>query len=182
MKSWLPALFVCAKSRFSALTAVHFRTIISWYEIVLEVKYMNAELLLTDLNRELKEMNDLYLSAADEIGISHMIFEILYYIALYGEGGTQKDICDYTHFSKSSVNSAMKKLVDGKYVYLQENYGQKDIYLTDRGRQVVREFIDPIINTEIEVVDEMGEEAEKLLECYRTYIRLYREKAALREE
>ena len=51
---------------------------------------MNAELLLTDLNRELKELNSLYRDAADEIGISYMIFEVLYYIALYGEGGTQK--------------------------------------------------------------------------------------------
>lgn len=142
---------------------------------------MNAELLLTDLNRELKELNSLYRNAVDEIGISYMIFEILYYIALYGEGGTQKEICDYTHYSKSSVNSAMKKLVEGRYVYLQENYGRKDIYLTERGRQVVREFIDPIINTEIEVVDSMGKEAEALLEGYRTYIRIFKEKAESHE-
>lgn len=164
------------------MTAVRIHTIILEYENGLEEFGMNAELLLTDLNRELKELNSLYRDAADEIGISYMIFEILYYIALYGEGGTQKEICDYTHYSKSSVNSAMKKLVEGRYAYLEENYGRKDIYLTDRGRSVIREYIDPLINKEIEVVDAMGEEAEQLLEGYRTYIRIFKEKTENSED
>ena len=76
----------------------------------------------------------------------------------------------------------MKKLVEGRYAYLEENYGRKDIYLTDRGRSVIREYIDPLINKEIEVVDAMGEEAEQLLEGYRTYIRIFKEKTENSED
>ena len=116
---------------------------------------MITEQILANLYKQIRDFNDINQRVAGALGISDTAFEIFYYVGFFGEGCTQKEICDYTNISKSSVNSAIKKLIAEDYIYIVHNEGRKDIYLTEQGRKMVRDNVDPLVTVELETIEDM---------------------------
>ena len=124
---------------------------------------MITEQILANLYKQIRDFTNINQRLANALNISDTAFEIFYYVGFFGEGCTQKEICEYTNIAKSSVNSAIKKMQDEEYIYFVRNEGRKDLYLTEKGRRMVRENIDPLVTVELETVEDMKEEAEILL-------------------
>ena len=95
----------------------------------------------------------------------------------FGEGCLQKDISEKSYINKKTVNSTIKKLQKEGYIELVAGkYPNMHIYLTDMGKNYMRENILPIIELENKVLDSMpSREFEVLVDSYRKYIDNFRE-------
>ena len=138
---------------------------------------MITEQIIADLYKQIRDFQNLNSAMADALHISDTEFEIFYYIGFFGEGCTQKEICSYTNISKSSINSAIKKMIREGYLYIVHSEGRKDLYLTEAGRKLVRENIDPYVTVQIETIEDMKEEAEQMMNSLKKYIELFEDKA-----
>ena len=114
---------------------------------------------LSMFNHIYKEFNEIYHEATLKMGLSDSAFDILYSIVDLGDGCSQSDICKYSCLSKQTVNS----FKPGKGRVMQ-------IFLTDKGRQLLDEKIYPIIKKENEAFLCMtDEECRLMLELYEKY-------------
>lgn len=138
---------------------------------------MITEQIIADLYKQIRDFQNLNSAMADALHISNTEFEILYYIGFFGEGCTQKEICNYTNISKSSINSAIKKMIREGNLYIVHSEGRKDLYLTETGRKLVRENIDPYVTVQLETIEDMKEEAEQMMNSLKKYIELFEDKA-----
>lgn len=122
-----------------------------------------------EINRLYKELNDMYHDISLKIGVSDSAFTILYIICELGDGCLQKDICYESFSNKQTINSSIRKLEQEGYLYLKQGRGRdKNIYLTDFGRQFVQEKIQPVIDMED------GAFLSFTLQERRDFLRLYR--------
>ena len=103
--------------------------------------------------------------------LSDSAFDILYSIVDLGDGCSQSDICKYSCLSKQTVNSSIKKMVSLNYLTFKPGKGRvMQIFLTDKGRQLLDEKICPIIKKENEAFLCMtDEECRLMLELYEKY-------------
>ena len=103
--------------------------------------------------------------------LSDSAFDILYSIVDLGDGCSQSDICKYSCLSKQTVNSSIKKMVSLNYLTFKPGKGRvMQIFLTDKGRQLLDEKIYPIIKKENEAFLCMtDEECRLMLELYEKY-------------
>ena len=65
---------------------------------------------LKEINRLIKELMDLYYEVSLKSSLSESAFDILYALVSMGSGCMQKDIADYYHVSRTTINSSSKKL------------------------------------------------------------------------
>lgn len=110
--------------------------------------------------------------------LSDTAFLILYDLSEFGDGYLQRDIADKNCVSKQTINSATKKLEREGYLILKEGKGRdKHIYLTDAGRQLIQEKIEPVIHMENSIFEELSEkESRELLRLTKKYVAIYRKK------
>ena len=78
-------------------------------EIIMNREKMEEDL-LRSFNQLSKETNVIYHNYAAANGMSDATFWILYTICYYGEGVTQKTICEEWFYSAQTVNSSLKLL------------------------------------------------------------------------
>ena len=123
------------------------------------------------LNREIE---GLYHVVSRKVGLSDGAFTVLYNIWDMGEGCLQRDICSLSCTSKQTINSSIRKLEKNGHINLKPGRGrQMHIFLTDTGKELVKERIFPIIEIENKVFDSMTEEeSRELLRLSRKYIEL----------
>lgn len=126
---------------------------------------------LSMFNHIYKEFNEIYHEATLKIGLSDSAFNILYSIVDLGDGCSQSDICKYSCLSKQTVNSSIKKMASLNYLTFKPGKGRvMQIFLTDKGRQLLDEKIYPIIKKENEAFLCMtDEECRLMLELYKKY-------------
>ena len=132
---------------------------------------------LRKYNELYRETDSLYHAIAVKSGLSDGAFWILYTICEYGDGCLQKDICNAFYVSKQTVHSAIRRLQEDGYLYLEAGKGRdKHIHLTEQGERLVEEKIAPVIVAENAVFDRMeaGERA-KMLRQMEEYMRMLRE-------
>lgn len=133
---------------------------------------------LKEFNCLYKEMDDLYHDLALKSGTSDSAFSILYTIVELGDGCLQKDITEWNHISRQTVNSSVKNLQAKGYLSLK--HGERrdmHIYLTPSGQRFVEEHILPIIQMENNAFSEMSpEESRELLRLTKKYVGLFRQK------
>lgn len=133
---------------------------------------------LQKLNRLYREWDGLYHAMALRAGLSDSAFVIFYALAELGEGCRQKEIAEYYSLSRQTISSSIRRLEKERYLYLKPGKRRDmHIYLTDAGRQIVREKIAPVIAMENSVFDALGTEAgEALTALTEKCVGLYREK------
>lgn len=124
-----------------------------------------------EFNRLYKEESDIYREIALHLGASNSAISILYDLCLLGEGCTQKDICESSFLSKQTVNSAIRKLESGGYIYLEKGRGRSThIYLTEAGEALMRQKIFPVMEAENSAFSALGDDGALLTKLMGKYL------------
>lgn len=136
---------------------------------------------LKEYNRLYKELNNIYHDIALKLGLSDSAFDIFYAIAEFGDGCTQRDICQMTFISKQTINSSIRKLKKDEYILLKKGVGRHmHIYLTPSGAALLKERILPAIEIENRTFCDMtAEECTDFLRLTAKYTSILRENAKL---
>ncbi len=131
---------------------------------------------LRELNRLIKESNDIYRDAAQRLGLSNSTLDILYALCELGDGCLQRDICRTTFIPKQTIHSAISKMEKEGYVTLSPGKGRSmHIYLTEQGRALVERTMAPLVAIENEAFSCMSEEeCHTLLTLHSKYTRALR--------
>ena len=96
---------------------------------------------------------------AQGLGLSDSALWVLWSLAELGEGCTQKDICRQFFLSKQTVHSSVRKLEAGGFLALRPGGGREvAVCLTDRGRELVRKTVLPVMEAERAAAEGMTEE------------------------
>ena len=138
---------------------------------------------LKEINRLIKELMDLYYEVSLKSSLSESAFDILYALVSMGSGCMQKDIADYYHVSRTTINSSAKKLEEQGYLTMQKGHGKnKHLFLTDACKKLVSEKIIPVMQMEAGIFAEMKPgEGKEFLRLFQEYIRIYRERIVSRK-
>ena len=125
------------------------------------------------LIEQFQNMDNAYEAYAKSKGLSYLSLMVLDEIYALGDGCTQKQISEDTHYPKQSINLVVKAFLEDGIVELRElpeNRKNKGITLTDKGRQLCNEVIVPLLRQEEAAMHEMGEkdsaELLRLVELY----------------
>lgn len=135
------------------------------------------------LMKQFQNMDQAYEEYAKSKGLNYLSLMVLEEIYELGDGCTQKQISEDTHYPKQSVNLVIKSfLTDGivELKELPENRKNKGIFLTEKGRRFCDDVAAPLLKQEEEAMSRMGEkesrELIRLLELYgKTYCEQIRE-------
>ena len=122
--------------------------------------------LLRSFNQLSKETNVIYHNYAAANGMSDATFWILYTICYYGEGVTQKTICEEWFYSAQTVNSSLKLLEKKNLIELRLAPGNKKnkyIHLTEAGEKIMEEIAVPLTEAEKEAFSALTQEEQDLL-------------------
>ncbi len=133
---------------------------------------------LREFNKIYKEFDDLWHETALNIGLSDSAFDILYSVHCLGDGCLQRDICALSFGRKQTINSAIQKLVKEGMLLMKQGKGREmHIYLTEAGKDFVKQKVEPLVEVENNVWKEMPpEERQELLRLTKEYVDNYRTK------
>lgn len=125
-----------------------------------------------------KEIDDLYHKIATYYGLSDSAFWILYSLYENKDGLTQKDICSNWSYSKQTINSAIKNLLEKKYVDMEvdipNNHGKK-ICLTSLGIEIAEKTIKRVIFAEEQSFSKTEEkDIDKVIEVFSNTLSLFK--------
>ena len=126
------------------------------------------------LIEQFQNMDNAYEAYAKSKGLTYLSLMVLDEIYALGDGCTQKQISEDTHYPKQSINLVVKSFLEDGIVELRElpeNRKNKGITLTEKGRQLCGDVIVPLLRQEEAAMHEMGEkesaELLRLVELYR---------------
>ena len=112
------------------------------------------------LIEQFQNMDNAYEAYARSKGLTYLSLMVLDVVYALGDGCTQKQISEDTHYPKQSINLVVKAFLEDGIVELRElpeNRKNKGITLTDKGRQLCDDVIVPLLRQEEAVMFEMGE-------------------------
>lgn len=96
-----------------------------------------------------KRYNHIYYAYAARCGISQSTLDVLYAMAVLGEGCTQRQICGETGIPKTTVNSSVKKLVEQGCLSCSPRAGRDVcLHLTEQGRALFERVVFPLVQQE----------------------------------
>lgn len=111
------------------------------------------------INNVMDEIERLYYQAGAKAALSNSEFDILYALATYGDGCSQKELCEYCWVGKQTVNSAVKKMAAQGYLFLEQGIGrEKLVKLTERGNALIEEKMRPFLDAERASFDVLSEQ------------------------
>lgn len=107
------------------------------------------------INQFYSEIDEIYHQYAKKHNLSDTAFWLLY--ALYDEDNifTQSELCSDWHWTPQTVNSALKNLEKLGYITLSPIAGKqknKQILLTDLGKETAQRVIAPLMQAEQDVI------------------------------
>ncbi len=114
---------------------------------------------IAEFNEASSQVVSLYCEWVKSKGMNYNEF-LMYYILLEGNK-TQKQLSMRTHLIKQTVNNIVKSMLENGFVILKENpdnYKEKYVELTEKGRKKAHEVADEIIEIENRTVRKMGED------------------------
>lgn len=129
-----------------------------------EMNYRNESLRI--FNQIWKETNAIYHNYAAANGMSDTQFWIMYFICYYGEGITQKDICEECFYTAQTVNSSIKELERKGILRLELAPGSKKVkqmFLTSEGKQMAQRIAVPVIEAEKKSFEALNKEEMKAM-------------------
>lgn len=104
---------------------------------------------LKEINSAISIIDSLYHEAAVKMNMSDSEFNILYTICDRGVGCNQSEVCKMSGLSRSTVNSALRKMEKQGYVYLTQGEGRNTrIYLTEEGEKYMSETVERLVAAE----------------------------------
>ncbi len=125
------------------------------------------------LMQQFQSMDKAYEDYARSKGLNYLSLMVLEEIYELGDGCTQKQIADDTHYPKQSVNLVVKAFLEDGVVELKElpeNRKNKGITLTEKGRQLCDNIVVPLLQQEEMATREMKRDERleliRLLELY----------------
>lgn len=125
------------------------------------------------LMQQFQNMDKVYEAYAKSKGMTYLSLVVLEEIYELGDGCTQKQISEDTHYPKQSINLVVKAfLQDGiaRLKELPENRKNKGITLTEKGRRLCNDIVVPLLRQEEQAMEELGSEERRelvrLLELY----------------
>lgn len=129
------------------------------------------------LMEQFQNMDRAYEEYAKSKGLNYISLVVLEELYELGDGCTQKQISEDTHYPKQSINLVIKTFLEEGILALRElpeNRKSKGITLTEKGRKLCKEVVEPLLQQEKQVMAQMGEEnsreLDRLLELYgKTY-------------
>lgn len=120
-----------------------------------------------------QNMDNAYEAYAKAHGLTYLSMLVLDEIYTLGDGCTQKEISEHTHYPKQSINLIVKGFLEAGLVSLRElpeNRKNKGIYLTEAGLSRCQSVIAPLRQQEDAALSELGEQDSRellgLLERY----------------
>lgn len=139
------------------------------------INYIQSEE-LKENNRIYREVDGMYHELCVKMGLSDSAFLILYSIVEMEGNCSQREIADRCCISRKTINSSVKNLEKEGFVTLESGAGRdKQIVLTKRGEQFVREKIFPIMEVEDNAFLEMEpDERRELLRLNAKYAEAFR--------
>ena len=125
------------------------------------------------LMQKFQSMDKAYEDYARSKGLNYLSLMVLEEIYELGDGCTQKQIAEDTHYPKQSVNLVVKAFLEDGVVELKElpeNRKNKGITLTEKGRQLCDNIVVPLLQQEKMATREMRRDERleliRLLELY----------------
>lgn len=112
-----------------------------------------------------RNYNLLYQRLASHLGLSYNKMLILYTLN-QKQICTQKFISDSLFLPKQTVNSVVQSLLKDDLVYLEvskENKKIKNIYLTEKGKELAKETVDLLLESEISAAENLSDQEIDLL-------------------
>ena len=141
----------------------------------MELQYLPQ---LTAFNKIIKEMDDIYHNYAKHCGLSDSAFWVLYSSWQNDKVSSQRELCAAWFYSPQTINSALKKLEKQGYVSLEPSPKKgmnKQISFTPAGKALIEKIIPPVIQAELNVFADLGENGRKeLLSLTQKYAALMR--------
>ena len=129
------------------------------------------------LIEQFQNMDNAYEAYAKSKGLTYLSLMVLDEIYALGDGCTQKQISEDTHYPKQSINLVVKSFLEDGIIELRElpeNRKNKGITLTEKGRQLCDDVIVPLLCQEEAAMHEMGEkESAELLRLVELYGNAY---------
>ena len=129
------------------------------------------------LIQQFQNMDNAYEAYAKSRGLTYLSLMVLEEIYTLGDGCTQKQISQRTHYPKQSVNLVVKSFLEAGLISLRElpeNRKSKGIYLTEAGLSLCRNVIAPLRQQENAVFSELGEDdSRELLRLLERYEKAY---------
>lgn len=108
----------------------------------------------------------IYQAVIQKAGMSEIPYRILYAVCEGQESWSQIDICREWNYPKTSVNSAISKLVKQGYVTQTADKtspgNRKIIELTDMGRRFCEQWVEPVIEADLQAFATLTEEERNL--------------------
>lgn len=106
---------------------------------------------LTEFIQTYKEIDGLCHNYAKTHGLSDTVFYVLYALVDRGSAYPQRELCEDWSYPPQTVNSALKTLeTQGvvELIFSPGNRKNKEIHLTDKGRMLAKEIIEPFMEAE----------------------------------
>lgn len=116
------------------------------------------------LNQINGQVNSTYHEAAVKMGLSDSEFWIFYVLLTNEEGCLQTVLCRETGMTKSTVNSALKKMEKEGFLYLTPGSGRNTcVYLTEKGKKLAEKTVCRLIEMENQIYESWSKEEQALL-------------------
>ena len=133
---------------------------------------------LQEFDRLNRQVDGLYHEIAAARALSDSAYSILQAMLVLGEGCTQTEVCQYACLNKQTVNSSVRRMVQGDLIELRPGEGREmRMHLTVQGERVMRERVLPVERAENEVFDEMPIENQRtILRLMHHYLESFRRK------
>lgn len=117
-----------------------------------------------ELNQINGQVNGIYHEAAVKMGLSDSEFWIFYVLRTNEEGCLQTVLCRETGMTKSTVNSALKKMEKEGLLYLTPGGGRNTcVYLTEKGKALTETTVCRLIELENQIYESWTAEEQALL-------------------
>ena len=137
------------------------------YKINEKVKYLNSMLC---------EIDNMYQTILLKKSLSDSEYVVLFSILELGEGCLQKDIANNGYINKKTTNSTIKKLEKNRLITLKAGkYPNMHIFLTDEGKEYIKNHIVPIVNMQTNVMNSVPDsDFENLVKTYSKYMQIFK--------
>jgi DNA-binding MarR family transcriptional regulator len=132
------------------------------------------------INNILGQIGGAYHDVVVRFGLSDSVFDILYLLAEEGEGCSQNRLCTVGGMSKTTVNSAIRKMEREGLVALEAGDGRTTrVFLTEAGRTLQQDTACRIMRIEEEIFSSWPEKDQrKLIELNERFLASFTEKTA----
>lgn len=116
------------------------------------------------------EQNIIYHNVSVAMGLSDSASRLLYVLYIAETPCTQKEICSEWFFSKQTINTTIRNLVQKEYIILESVEGSKKekyICLTKSGRELAEQTVSKLRNAEVKAYSKlMKEEQERYIRIH----------------